>query len=55
MSVAIFKDEQTDEKALRNKKMLDSFPNTFKDYWYLQGPISLNFINKTLKPGSDNN
>ena len=35
MSVAIFKDEQTAEKALENrKKMLDSFSYTFKDYWH---------------------
>ncbi len=33
MSVAIFKDEQTAERALENRKRtLDSFPNTFKDY-----------------------
>jgi hypothetical protein len=55
MSVAIFKDEQTAEKALENrKKMLDSFSDTFKDYWHLEGAVSLNFINKTLKLGSDN-
>ena len=55
MSVAIFKDEQTAEKALASRKtMLDSFSDTFKDYWYLQGSVSLNFINDTLKLGSDN-
>ena len=55
MSVAIFRDEQTAENALENrKKMLDSFPNTFKDYWHLQGPVSLNFINQKLKLGLDN-
>ena len=55
MSVAIFKDEQTAENALENrKKMLDSFPNTFKDYWHLQGSVSLNFINQKLKLGLDN-
>ena len=55
MSVAIFKDEQTAENALESrKKMLDSFPNTFKDYCHLQGPVSLNFINKKLKLGLDN-
>ena len=55
MSVAIFKDEQTAENALENrKKMLDSFSNTFKDYWHLQGSVSLNFINQKLKLGLDN-
>ena len=55
MSVAIFRDEQTAENALENrKKMLDSFSNTFKDYWHLQGPVSLNFINQKLKLGLDN-
>ena len=55
MSVAIFKDEQTAEKALDNRKrMLDSFTDTFKDYWHLQGPVSLNFVNEALKLGADN-
>ncbi len=55
MSVAIFRDEQTAENALENrKKMLDSFSNTFKDYWHLQGPVSLNFVNQKLKLGLDN-
>ena len=55
MSVAIFKDEETGERALASrKKMLDSFPKTFKDYWHLQGPVSLNFISETLKLGSEN-
>ncbi len=55
MSVAFFKDEQTAERALENRKrMLDSFPNTFKDYWHFQGAVTLNFINETLKLGSDN-
>lgn len=55
MSIAIYKDEQTAESCLDSrKKMLDSFTDTFKDYWHLQGPVSLNFVNETLKLGSDN-
>ena len=54
MSVAIFKDEQTTEKALENGKMLGSFDNIFKDYWHFPGSVSLNFISETLERWSNN-
>ena len=41
MSVAIFKDEQTAEKALASRKtILDSFSDTFKDYCTCRGQLA---------------
>ena len=55
MSIAIYKDEKTAESTLADrKKMLEGFPDTFKDIWHMQGEVSLNFLNEKLKLGLDN-
>ena len=50
MSVAIYKDEETAERLLEaRQRMLDGFPNVFKDHWHLQGEVSLHYINSLTK------
>ena len=53
--MTIYKDEKTAESTLADrKKMLEDFPDTFKDIWHMQGAVSLNFVNKKLKLGLNN-
>ena len=41
---------ETAERLLEaRQRMLDGFPNVFKDHWHMQGEVSLHYINSLTK------
>ena len=49
LSVAIYRDEELAEAMLpRRQAMLEQFTDVFKDFFHLEGPVSLHYINELL-------
>ena len=50
MATRDFKNIPTAERLLEaRQRMLDGFPNVFKDHWHMQGEVSLHYINSLTK------
>ena len=49
LSMAIYRDEELAEAMLpKRQTMLEQFTDIFKDFFHLEGPVSLNYINELL-------
>ena len=49
LSVAIYRDEELAEAMLpKRQAMLEQFTDVFKDFFHLEGPVSLHYINELL-------
>ena len=49
LSVAIYRDEELAEAMLpKRQAMLEQFTDVFEDFFHLEGPVSLHYINELL-------
>ena len=50
LSIAIYKSEQLAEEMMQTRaKMLEKCPDSIKDIFHLEGPVSLHYLNELVK------
>ena len=50
LSIAIYKSEQLAEEMMPTRaKMIEQCPDSIKDIFHLEGPISLHYVNELVK------
>ena len=56
LSIAIYKNEAHAKEMLPTRaKMLELCPESIKDMFHLEGPVSLHYVNELLKEKKDRN